>query len=364
MKVPKMAFATLFFVLTCFLFAPLSFAGDETSPAPMLASPSSQQQTQRPWLGVSILEVDEKVARHMDIKATKGLVVVDVVQGGPADDAGLRQGDVIVRLNGREMTDFNEFIEKVQEAGIGASVLLGIDRAGNPDEVEVTLEAMPAPAPMVSKGYGQGMGQGYMGEACPQHAKSLDKMCPMGRECPMGDDCPVRSGKPCAQCQAGIRGQGYGYGHACLDRSGRGRHYRGAGDGMMRHGGTYSPMYGKIKMAIKGMDLTSDQRAKLSAISSEYRKKAIKAMADAKIAHMELHEMLASDPVSLEKVRSKVNDIGKRKADMMLSGIKALEDIKKVLTPAQRKSLRDTLSMDSSDTEEDMDGGEAAEGAE
>jgi len=161
-----------------------------------------------------------------------------------------------------------------------------------------------------------------------------------------------------------MRGQGYGHGHAGCDRSERGRHYRGAADGMMKHGGTYGPMYGKIKMAIKGMDLTPDQRAKLSVISSEYRKKAIKAMADSKIAHMELHEMLASDPVNLEKVRSKVNDIGKRKADMMLSGIKTLEDIKKVLTPAQRKSLRDTLSMDSPGMEEDMDGGEAAEGAE
>lgn len=359
MRVQKFALST-FLVLACLLFAPLSFAQqmDSSKPAPA-------QMTQRSWLGVSILEVDGKVARHMDIKATKGLVVVDVVKGGPAEAAGVRQGDVIVSLDGREAAEVTDFMSRVQAAGVGAAVTLGIDRAGESRQIKATLEAMPSPA---MGGMGMGYGMGHKGSECPQHAMGMEKQCPMGENCPMGDDCPARSGKPCPQCKAGMKGQGYGMGHG---------HGYGMMTGRARHGstgpgyaGTTGPMYGKmmysrIIMALKGMDLTAEQRSKTAAIRSEYRKKAIKAAADAKIAHMELHEMLASDPVNMEKVRAKVNELGKKKSDMMLSGIKALEDIKKVLTPEQRKSLRETLSMDSSgmETEDDMDGaaGEAAE---
>lgn len=362
MRVPKMALTTLF-VLTLFLFAPLSFAQQQlSSPAP-----SSTQQTQRAWLGIAIQEVNENVARHMGVPPAKGLIIVDVVPNGPADGAGMRQGDVIVKFNGREITDSKDFISMVQEAGVGAVVVLGVGRAGAVNEVKVTLEPMPMAA-MPGTGHDMGMGQGmgYMGGGeCPSHGQSVEKPCPMGRDCPMGDECPVKAGKYCQQCQAGMKGSGYG--QMGWGKMGRGHHYRSMGQGMgagMRHGGTYSPMYGKIMMAIKGMDLTPEQRSKTAAIRSEYRKKAVKAAADAKIAHMELHEMIAADPVNLEKVRSKVNELSRKKADMMMSGIKALEDLKKVLTPAQRKSLRDTLYMDSSDTEEDMDGSEAREGAE
>jgi len=349
MRVQKTAFST-FLVLACLLFAPLSFAQQTDSSK---AAPA--QMTQRSWLGVSILEVDAKVARHMDIKASKGLVVVDVVKGGPAEAAGVRQGDVIVSLDGRETVELNDFMSRVQAAGVGAAVTLGIDRAGQMRQVKATLEAMPSPAMP-----GMGYGMGYKGAECPQHAMGMEKMCPMGDECPMGDDCPARSGKPCPKCQAGMKGQGYGMGHG---------HGYGMMTGRARHGsmgrgyaGTTGPMYGKmmygrIIMALKGMDLTPEQRSKTAAIRSEYRKKAIKAAADAKIAHMELHEMLATDPVNMEKVRAKVNELGKKKSDMMLSGIKALEDMKKVLTPEQRKSLREALSMDSSAMEMEMEDG-------
>lgn len=349
MRVQKFAFSTFLF-LACLIFAPLSFAQQMDSP-----NDAAAQMAHKSWLGVSILEVDAKVARHMDIKATRGLVVVDVVKGGPAEAAGVRQGDVIVRLDGREAAEVTDFMTRVQAAGVGAVVTLGIDRAGESREIKAKLEAMPSPA--IS---GMGYGMGYKGAECPQHAMAMEKLCPMGDDCPMGADCPAKSGKPCPQCQAGMKGPGYGMGHGhgygmMTDRS---RH------GSMGHGyaATKGPMYGKmmygrIIMALKGMDLTPEQRSKTAAIRSEYRKKAIKAAADAKIAHMELHEMLASDPVNMEKVRAKVNELGKKKSEMMLSGIKALEDLKKVLTPEQRKALREALSMDSSamEMEDDMD---------
>jgi len=123
------------------------------------------------------------------------------------------------------------------------------------------------------------------------------------------------------------------------------------------------PVYGKIMMAIKAMNLTPEQKAKADAIHSDFRKKAVRAAADVKVAHIELHELLAADPVNLDKVRAKVNELVQKKTDMMMLGIRSLEDFKKVLNPDQKKMLKDMLAMDSGEME-DMESEPALEGAE
>jgi len=106
-----------------------------------------------------------------------------------------------------------------------------------------------------------------------------------------------------------------------------------------------------------------EQKAKADAIHSDFRKKAVRAAADVKVAHIELHELLAADPVNLDKVRAKVNELVQKKTDMMMLGIRSLEDFKKVLNPDQKKMLKDMLAMDSGEME-DMESEPALEGAE
>jgi Spy/CpxP family protein refolding chaperone len=132
---------------------------------------------------------------------------------------------------------------------------------------------------------------------------------------------------------------------------------------MSMMGGQMGMMYGKIMMAIKAMNLTPEQKAKANAIHSDFKKKAVRAAADVKVAHIELHELLAADPVNLEKVRAKVNELVQKKTDMMMLGIRSLEDFKKVLNPDQKKMLKDMLAMDSGEME-DMESEPALEGAE
>jgi Spy/CpxP family protein refolding chaperone len=178
----------------------------------------------------------------------------------------------------------------------------------------------------------------------------------MGKDCPMGQACPGKTGMACPRCPKGDQ---------CPDYGRMGKMHRRHGGMMMggKMGMAGGPMYGKMMMAIKGMDLKPDQRAKIEAIRSEYRKKAVKAAADAKVAHMELHELLTADIVNMDRVKAKVNEITQKRSEMMMSGIKSVEDIKKVLSPEQRKKLKDSLTMDSGDSE-DMDGDQAPEGDE
>jgi Spy/CpxP family protein refolding chaperone len=367
MKVPNTVLTSLY-LLAFLLFATPIFAAEHQHTDASVKEPPAQQ-TQRPWLGVTIQEVTEKVARQMGIAEHTGVLVADVVNGSPADEAGVDLGDVIIRLNGHKVIDPTDFITRIQEAGVGATVALEVNRAGTKEEINVILKAMPPEAMFGSgrmgygTGQGMGMGMGMMvpGEAdCPMHAQGMDGKCPMGKDCPMGQACPGKTGMACPQCPKGDQCPDYGR------KGGMGMMHRHHGKGMMmggKMGMSDAPMYGKIMMAIKGMDLKPEQKAKADAIRSEYRKKAVKSAADAKVAHMELHELLAADTVNMDKVKAKVNQLSKNRAELMMMRIKSLEDLKKVLSPEQKKTLKDALTMDSGDME-DMDGEAAPEGAE
>jgi len=345
-----------------FLLASTLFASPATaaSPATSVRDPQTQQQQRsRAWLGVTIQEVNERIARQMGISDPRGVLVADVAEGSPADDAGVNMGDVILRLNGRDVEDASDFIRRIQEAGVGSTVALEVNRAGAAEEINVTLEPMPPAAMLGSSkmgttgggwgrmsgmGMGPGMGMGGM-------AQGMGYDCPMGhpgaQQCPQG----AMMGGQCPGYGQMMGGKGTTHGRMGM---------MGAMDGRMGMSG--GAFYGKMMMAIKSMNLTPEQKARFDQLHSDYKKKAIRAGADIKIAHMELHELLSADPVNLDRVKAKVGELVQKKSDMMMLGIRGLEDLKKLLNPEQRKMLKDMLAMDSG--MEDMEGEEALEGAE
>jgi|GEM_PF-2678391 Spy/CpxP family protein refolding chaperone len=360
MKVPNTVLTSLC-LLAFFLFSALAFA-QQQSPAPSVQEPPSNQETSRPWLGVTIQEVNERIASQMGITDPRGVLVADVADGSPADEAGVNLGDVIVRLNGRDVEDAGDFISRIQEAGVGSTVALEVNRAGATEEINVTLEPMPSAAMLGSArmggmsgmmsgmGRGMGMGQGMMmgGGECPMHSQG------MGQDCPMGLSCP--------QCPQSMMG-----GAQCPGPMGKMHRHPGRGMTMGMGGGQMGmmggPVYGKIMMAVKNMNLTPEQKAKFDVIHSDFKKRALRAAADVKVAHIEVHELLAADPVNLDRVRAKVNELFQKKSEMMMLGIRSLEDFKKLLNPDQKKMLKDMLAMDSADG--DMEEAEALdEGAE
>ncbi|CAG1065319.1 Serine protease Do-like HtrB [uncultured bacterium] len=370
MKVPNTVLTSLY-LLAFFLFASPVFA-QQQSPAPSVQEPPSQKESSRPWLGVTIQEVNERIASQMGITDPRGVLVADVADGSPADEAGVNLGDVIVRLNGRDVEDAGDFINRIQEAGVGSTVALEVNRAGATEEINVTLEPMP-PAAMLGSarmggmssmsgmmsGMGQGMGQGMGmmtgGGECPMHSQGMGHDCPMGQSCPNCPSQPMMGGAECP-------------GHGPMGMGPMGKMHRHPGKGMMMGMGGQmdmmgGPVYGKIMMAVKNMNLTPEQKAKFDVIHSDFKKRAVRAAADVKVAHIEVHELMAADPVNLDRVRAKVNELFQKKSEMMMLGIRSLEDFKKLLNPGQKKMLKDMLAMDSADG--DMEEAEALdEGAE
>ncbi|MBK5925991.1 serine protease [Rhodobaculum claviforme] len=112
-------------------------------------------ETSRGWLGVRIQDVSDEIAEAIGLDGARGALVTDVPEG-PAQEAGVQSGDVIVRFDGGPVADTRDLVRRVGNAEVGREVQLGVFREG--DEVEVTVvlgrrEAAegapmrPAPAP-------------------------------------------------------------------------------------------------------------------------------------------------------------------------------------------------------------------------
>lgn len=84
-----------------------------------------------PQLGISVDQLTPRTVRQLSLPAqTTGVVVTDVQSASPAEEAGLRRGDVIQEVNRKPVTSTQQFRSAVQQAG-SQPVLLLIDRGGD-----------------------------------------------------------------------------------------------------------------------------------------------------------------------------------------------------------------------------------------
>jgi len=95
-------------------------------------------ETRRGWLGVRIQDVTEDMAEAMGLDKPGGALISDVPDG-PAKDAGLMAGDVILSFDGVEVADTRALVRQVGETTVGKSVRVVVHRDGGTQTVLVTL---------------------------------------------------------------------------------------------------------------------------------------------------------------------------------------------------------------------------------
>jgi S1-C subfamily serine protease len=91
-------------------------------------------------LGLTVLELTPELARRLELPSTQGVVVTAVVEGSPADEVGIRRGDVILEANQQQINNVQDYRTAVQRAGDAHSVLFLIRREGNAMYVAVRPE--------------------------------------------------------------------------------------------------------------------------------------------------------------------------------------------------------------------------------
>ncbi len=95
-------------------------------------------ETRRGWLGVRIQDVTEDMAEAMGLDKPGGALISDVPDG-PAKEAGLLAGDVILSFDGVEVEDTRGLVRQVGETTVGKSVRVVVHRDGGTQTVLVTL---------------------------------------------------------------------------------------------------------------------------------------------------------------------------------------------------------------------------------
>jgi serine protease Do len=109
----------------------------------------------RGWMGISVQDFSPEVAQAFNLSPRgRGVVVTDVVEGGPGERAGLRTGDVILNLDRQTVERAHTLRWQVAARGVGQRVQLQLRRLGRPMALRVKLEDLPpvedAPATFAS----------------------------------------------------------------------------------------------------------------------------------------------------------------------------------------------------------------------
>jgi serine protease Do len=97
----------------------------------------------RGWIGVSVQAITPEMAQAFALKDTKGALVGEVVQGGPADEAGIKRGDVIISFDGKEVNKMSDLPFTVAETPVGKTVEVKVIRDGKDMTVHLKIAEMP-----------------------------------------------------------------------------------------------------------------------------------------------------------------------------------------------------------------------------
>jgi serine protease Do len=97
-------------------------------------------RVRRGWLGVRIQTVTDELAEGLRLDEARGALVASVTEDGPAEGAGIRQGDVILRFDGREVEEMRKLPRMVAETRIGKAVDVVVWRKKSGSYQEETLQ--------------------------------------------------------------------------------------------------------------------------------------------------------------------------------------------------------------------------------
>ncbi len=118
-------------------------------------SPGTHQGTNAGFIGAALQTVTPDVGVQLNYKG-KGVAVAQVVQGGPADQAGLQPGDVILKVNGTDVTTNEEVIKAIRGTKPGGTVSMQVWSAGVKKLVSVKVSERPAEVGAVAPQQGGG----------------------------------------------------------------------------------------------------------------------------------------------------------------------------------------------------------------
>ena len=126
-------------------------------------------QVKRGWLGVHIQGVTEEIAETLGLKQATGALVASVIKGGPAEKGKIQPGDVVLKFDGRDVTEMRRLPRIVADTDVGKKVPVVVWRDGKEVRLEVAVGQLEEDTKVAARA-----GTGKGGESRTGNGLSLD----------------------------------------------------------------------------------------------------------------------------------------------------------------------------------------------
>ncbi len=100
-------------------------------------------EVERGWLGVLIQKVNPELADSFGLDEPEGALVAEVIEGSPADKAGLKRGDIVTSFDGEKIEDYGELSRLAAKTHPGTKVNLGVIREGKLEQLKLEIGLYP-----------------------------------------------------------------------------------------------------------------------------------------------------------------------------------------------------------------------------
>jgi len=95
------------------------------------------------WTGMNLSAIDEEIAKYYALKTTSGVLVSEIVANGPADEAGIEPGDVIIAIDGKPTPRDEDVNIAILDAVVGQTLKITVQRGTEKRDVVMTLQKRP-----------------------------------------------------------------------------------------------------------------------------------------------------------------------------------------------------------------------------
>ena len=96
-------------------------------------------KVERGWIGISAQDLTPESAKNLATETRKGILIGDVVKGGPADKAGIKKNDVVIAFQGKEVSNAATLRNEISLSPIGKDIRMVILRGGRKQEATVRI---------------------------------------------------------------------------------------------------------------------------------------------------------------------------------------------------------------------------------
>jgi serine protease Do len=144
----------------------------------ILADLKTKGKVTRGWLGISVQDVSEDIAKNLNHKSRNGAIVSDVFKGDPADLAGIKVGDIVTEINGKSIKDTHDLLLTIASLHVGEKVSIKVIRDGKEMVFPVTVsERKDKPEVTSTKGSKE-----YFGITAQELTPEISRQLGIGRE--------------------------------------------------------------------------------------------------------------------------------------------------------------------------------------